>query len=135
MQNQDPKSSAIVDIWSRDACNKAAQMQAEGHSLNEALKHLVTAAEKMSGRESVCSILLLDENGLLRNGASPNLPEDYLRAIDRLKTDPNVGTCAAAAATGCVVTTTDFYADEKWADLRHLPLSLGFVGAWSFPIK
>jgi hypothetical protein len=37
--------------------------------------------------------LILDENGLLRNGASPNLPQDYLRAIDRLKPDANVGTC------------------------------------------
>ena len=79
--------------------------------------------------------LILDENGLLRNGASPNLPLDYLRAIDRLKPDPKVGTCAAAAATGCPVITPDFCADDKWAELRHLPLSLGFVGAWSMPIK
>ena len=42
---------------------------------------------------------------------------------------------AAAAATGSVVMTPDFHADEKWAELRHLPLSLGFVGAWSMPIK
>jgi GAF domain-containing protein len=46
-----------------------------------------------------------------------------------------VGTCAAAAATGEVVVTCDFTADEKWAELRHLPLALGFVGAWSTPIK
>ena len=31
--------------------------------------------------------------------------------------------------------TPDFRADDKWAELRHLPLSLGFVGAWSMPIK
>jgi GAF domain-containing protein len=46
-----------------------------------------------------------------------------------------VGTCAAAAATGSVVVTPDFRADGKWAELRHLPLSLGFVAAWSMPIK
>jgi GAF domain-containing protein len=66
---------------------------------------------------------------------SPNLPADYLDAIDRLKPDPDVGTCAAAAATGTVVVTPDFHADDKWAELRHLPLILGFVGAWSVPIK
>jgi GAF domain-containing protein len=60
---------------------------------------------------------------------------DYLRAIDGLKPDAKVGTCAAAAATGCPVVTLDFRADDKWAELRHLPLSLGFVGAWSMPIK
>ena len=83
----------------------------------------------------VSSILVLNEEGLLRNGASPNLPTDYLRAIDRLKPDANVGTCATAAATGTMMTTPDFRADDKWAELRRLPLSFGFVGAWSMPIQ
>ena len=81
------------------------------------------------------SILALNEQGLLRNAASPNLPADYLAAIALLKPAPLVGTCAAAAATGNVVFTPDFRADDKWAELRHLPLSLGFIGAWSMPIK
>ena len=96
---------------------------------------LVSAAETVAGPGAVSSILVLDESGLLRNGASPNLPRDYLDAIDRLKPDPMVGTCAAAAATGAIVITPDFLADGKWAELRHLPLALGFVGAWSMPIK
>jgi GAF domain-containing protein len=83
----------------------------------------------------VASILVLDREGLLRNGASPNLPADYLDAIDRLKPDPKVGTCAAAAATGEVVVTPDFREDTRWAELRHLPLALGYVSAWSMPIK
>ena len=96
---------------------------------------LVSAAETVAGPGAVSSILVLDESGLLRNGASPNLPRDYLDAIDRLKPDPMVGTCAAAAATGAIVITPDFLADGKWAELRHLPLALGFVGAWSMPIR
>jgi len=63
------------------------------------------------------------------------MPPDYLAAIDGLKPDATVGTCAAAAATGSVVMTQDFLADNKWAELCHLPLALGFVGAWSMPIK
>ena len=31
--------------------------------------------------------------------------------------------------------TCDFQADDKWEELRHLPLSLGFIGAWSMPIN
>ena len=99
------------------------------------LAQLATAAEGLAGSGAVASILVIDENGLLRNGASPNLPNDYLAAIDRLRPDPGVGTCAAAAATGSVVITPDFLADDKWAELRHLPTALGFVGAWSMPIK
>ena len=110
-------------------------MRGERAPLHEILTCLVAAAEAFSGRGSVSSVLLLDEDGLLRNGASPSLPRDYLDAIDRLKPDPGVGTCAAAAATGAVVVTRSFLADDKWAELRHLPLALGFAGAWSMPIK
>ncbi len=99
------------------------------------LARLAAAAEAVSGPGATVSILVLDPDGLLRNGASPNLPSDYLTAISGLKPDSRVGTCAAAAATGCAVMTPDFQADDKWAELRHLPLALGFVGAWSQPIK
>jgi GAF domain-containing protein len=113
----------------------AQRMLKAGKPRFEILTHLAAAGETLAGPGSAVSILVLDEDGLLRNGASPKLPADYLQAIDRLKPDAKVGTCAAAAATGAVVITPDFCADDKWAELRHLPLSLGFVGAWSVPIK
>ena len=59
----------------------------------------------MAGADTDSSILVLDEQGLLRNGSSPRLPGDYLQAIDRLKPHPEIGTCAAAAATGELVIT------------------------------
>jgi GAF domain-containing protein len=117
------------------ACERADAMIAAGAPRTEILKGLVSAAEIIAAPGAVASILVLDEDGLLRNGASPNLPSDYLRAIDRLKPDADVGTCAAAAATGCVVITPDFRADGKWAELRHLPLALGYLAAWSMPIR
>jgi GAF domain-containing protein len=111
------------------------QMLDEGVPQHKILASLVRAAEAIGGEGAVSSILVLDKEGLLRNGSSPGLPYDYLTAIDGLKPNPNVGTCAAAAATGCMVITPDFRADNKWAELRHLPMALGFVGAWSMPIK
>lgn len=123
--------SSIYDA----AYNEALQMCERGNCREEILSFLVLAAERASGPDAVASILLLDENGLLRNGSSPKLPADYLHAIDGIKPHPNVGTCAAAAATGLPVVTPSFYADNKWAELRHLPTALGFVGAWSMPIK
>lgn len=119
----------------KNAYTEALQMFQGDCRQEEILSFLVAAAERASGPDAVASILLLDENGLLRNGASPKLPADYLTAIDGLKPHPNVGTCAAAAATGQPVLTPSFYADNKWAELRHLPAALGFVGAWSMPIK
>jgi hypothetical protein len=117
------------------AVERAAAMSRAGAAPRQILASLASAGERLGGPDAVCSILVLDSEGLLRNGASPNLPADYLDAIDRLKPDANVGTCAAAAATNAVVVTPDFRADDKWAELRHLPLSLGFVGAWSMPIR
>jgi GAF domain-containing protein len=107
----------------------------QGTSRGEVLAYLARTGEELAGQGSVVSILILDEEGLLRNGASPGLPEDYIAAIDRLKPHPKLGTCASAAATGCLVLTPDFRADDKWAELRHLPMALGFLGAWSMPIK
>jgi GAF domain-containing protein len=134
-----PSSCPDIPTPGGDSVGQASQcvrqmMQASA-SRCEILTRLARVAEAAAGPDAVVSILVLDQDGLLRNGASPNLPSDYLEAIDRLKPDAQVGTCAAAAATGSVVVTPDFRADDKWAELRHLPLSLGFEGAWSMPIK
>jgi hypothetical protein len=69
-------------------------MQALGATLRDILSLLVEEAESVSHGEAVCSVLLIDEEGLLRNGASPGLPDDCLAAIDRLKPDARIGTCA-----------------------------------------
>lgn len=121
----------IVDV----AVQNAMQMLKDGAPQNKILAGLVAAAERLAGGGAVSSILLLDKEGLLRNGASPQLPHDYLTAIDGIRPHPKVGTCAAAAATGKMVVTLNFMADDKWAELRHLPTALGFIGAWSMPIK
>jgi GAF domain-containing protein len=117
------------------ASERARRMLDDSVPLRDILAHLASTAEALSDGTTVVSILLVDKDGLLRNGASPNLPADYLDAIDRLKPDANVGTCAAAAATGQVVITPNFLDDKRWSELRHLPLALGFLGAWSQPIK
>src|SRR6476660_6129567 len=87
-------------------------MHESGKSRQDILKYIASAAEMAAGDDTAVSILLLDNEGLLRNAASPQLPVDYLQAIDGLKPDANVGTCAAAAATGNVILTPSFYADN-----------------------
>ena len=128
-------SPAIDSDFVANASDHVRTMLRAGTSRAQILTRLATAGEIVGGPGAVTSILLVDQDGLLRNAASPNLPADYLNAIDRLKPNRQVGTCAAAAATGEVVVTPDFSADDKWAELRHLPQSLGFCGAWSMPIK
>ncbi len=114
---------------------RARHLLDAGAPMREVLVPLTSAVEAVGEGRTVVSILMLDRDGLLRNAASPNLPGDYLDAIDRLRPAPDVGTCAAAAATGEIVLTPSFKADARWSELRHLPMSLGFEGAWSMPIK
>jgi hypothetical protein len=114
---------------------QALTMHESGGKQKDILHYIALRAEAAAGYGTAVSILLLDKDGLLRNAASPQLPDDYLQAIDGLKPNANVGTCAAAAATGSIVLTPSFFADNKWAELRHLPLALGYVGAWSMAIK
>ena len=114
---------------------RAREMLLAGAPAGEVLTFLAVVAESVAPEGSAASILALDKEGLLRNAASPRLPADYLDAIDRLRPDANVGTCAAAAATGQIVLTPDFTADAKWAELKHLPLAMGYRSASSVPIK
>ena len=136
MTNTSPTTSqgSTAELVEQTAA-QAIEMLGNHVPQHKILVHLVNAAEAVAGHDSVVSILLLDDKGLLRNGCSPRLPYDYLTAIDGLEPNANVGTCAVAAATGSPVMTLDFQADNKWAELRHLPMALGFVGAWSMPIK
>jgi GAF domain-containing protein len=135
MHSSDPKTE---EIGMQDPLSKAVRrgrdMLAQGVPAHVLLSHLTATVESLFPG-TVASILVLDGEGLLRNGASPNLPADYLDAIDRLRPDASVGTCAAAAATGEIVVTPDFQADARWAELRHLPMALGYHSAWSMPIK
>lgn len=130
MHQGDPQCKARLEL----ALRRAWALLDAGEPSRQVLAHLTTVAESLAA-DSVASILVLDSEGLLRNGASPNLPADYLDAIDRLKPRADLGTCAAAAATGEIVVTPDFQADARWAELRHLPLALGYLSAWSQPIK
>ena len=117
------------------AQKRSLEMIVTGAPLSDVLSHLVRTVEEQSGGKVVGSILLLDPEGRLRNGASPSLPEAYLSAIDGIAACKGVGTCAEAAATGNVVVTPDFASAPSWVGLSHLPLDIGFRGAWSQPIR
>lgn len=106
----------------------------KGAPLTEVLLYLTQVVEQQAEGQTVASILLLDEQGFLHNGASPNLSKDLLRVIDGFKADVNVGTCSAAAASRHTVITPDIAADPKWQGLASLPLEHGIKAVWTMPI-
>lgn len=116
------------------AQNRSLEMIVTGAPLSSILTYLAHVVEMQSDSRAIASILLLDAEGSLRNGASPSLPDDYIQAINGLRPCVNLGTCCSAAATGQVVITPDIETDSNWAALKHPPLQLGFRAAWSQPL-
>ena len=134
-------SGASRDITARkhaelfsEAQKRSLEMIVRGAPLGDVLADLTRVVEAQADGEVVASILFLDDEGRLRNGASPSLPAEYVAAIDGLKADPSIGTCSAAASTCRTVVTVDIDNDPAWSALKHLPLNLGLRAAWSQPI-
>ncbi len=117
-----------------DTQKQALEMVVGGSPRAAGLYYIAGIVEDQSAGSSIASILLLDEQGRLHNGASPSLPEDYVQAIEGIKADKSVGTCSAAAATRKTIISPDIAADPKWQDLKQLPLGLDLQAAWSLPI-
>ena len=92
---------------------------AAGAPLSETLDRIVRMIEaQRSGL--ICSILLLDsEKGVLRHGAAPNVPAEYIRAIDGASISPVAGSCGAAACRGERIIVEDIATHPNWANYKH----------------
>ncbi len=109
------------------------EMIVAGAELGDVLEALVRAAEAAI-LGAVCSINLLD-GMVLREGASPGLPEAFRRAIDGSEIGPSAGSCGTAAFTRSTVIVSDVATDPRWAGYRDLALPYGLRACWSVPIS
>jgi diguanylate cyclase (GGDEF)-like protein/PAS domain S-box-containing protein len=83
----------------------------------------------------MCSILLLDEDGLhLRHGDAPSLPGAFWQALDGTPIGMDAGSCAAAAYLAKETLVSDLAVDPLWKDYRELALSHGLQACWSIPL-
>jgi hypothetical protein len=68
------QAALVNDEFVEKSSEHVQHMLQAGLPWREILTRLATAGENLAGQGASVSILILDENGLLRNGASPNLP-------------------------------------------------------------
>jgi len=116
-----------------EAVLDALKMMLIGASLNEVLTSLARLIEAHS-EGMLCSIFLLDEDGLhLRYGVA-NLPEAFRAATDGVCIGPNVGSCGAAAYLRQSVFVSDILSDPKWVKFKDSAVAAGLRAAWSSPI-
>lgn len=113
--------------------NRVLAAMATGMPLAEILTLIVELVEKT--RDGIiASILLLDENGRLRIGASLNLPDVYLEQIDGLKPGPGVGSCGTAVFSRSSVMVSNIATSPLWTPYQDLAELAGVQACWSEPI-
>ncbi|NIL85848.1 Sensor histidine kinase RcsC [Rhodococcus fascians] len=113
---------------------KILEMVAAAMPVQQTLDAVLTALEcLMTGAR--CSILLVAPSGLsLHHGAAPNLPSEYLQAIEGLRPGPRSGSCGVAAHYGKTVVAQDVRTDYRWVDFRDIAVASGLIACWSTPI-
>jgi len=110
------------------------EMIAAGTSLPETLTALVRLIEDQSPG-MIGSILLLDADGIhVRHGAAPNLPAEFVAAIDGQPIGPVAGSCGTAAYRKEAVFVEDIATDPLWKDYKAVALPHGLRACWSTPI-
>lgn len=102
-------------------------------SLQDVLNDIVYAIENEFS-EQICSILLL-EDGKLKKGAAPSLPDFYNEAINGVEIGVGVGSCGNAAATNTLTIVEDISTHPFWASWKGLAAKAGVGSCWSQPIQ
>jgi len=117
-----------------DEQNRILARIAASAPLEETLSAVARLVES-SCPETLCTILLLDEDGNhVRHGAAPSLPEAFVKAIDGQEIGPAAGSCGTAMFRRAAVVVTDILHDPLWAGFRHLAQLAGVRACWSTPI-
>lgn len=110
------------------------EMVAKQNSLDEILLNIVNTIEQ-EDLGSICSILLLDEQGKhLLTGAAPNLPDFYNKAINGVEIGKGIGSCGTAAYLGKRVIVEDIMTHKYWKSYKDLAKKAKLGSCWSEPI-
>jgi GGDEF domain-containing protein len=113
--------------------NKILRMIARGAPLAEITRQLCLEVERLLP-DAVCSVLAVDQAGLLHSLAAPTLPDDFNAFVDGLVVGPEVGSCGAAAYRQQPVLIRNIEADPRCARGAQMVLELGLRACWSVPV-
>ena len=133
--------ASIIDISERkraDAIASGERRVFEKIAANAPLTAVLEAICELIQRatpESCCAINLLDrEKQALSVGVAPNLPREFVQAMDYAPVGIRFGSCSAAVYLSRLVTVADIETDALWEHRRVAARQAGFRSAWSAPI-
>jgi len=131
--SSDPEDQAKEAAF-EDGQKRILQMIDSNAPLAEILNSLVLLIEAQAPA-MLCSVLLLSADGNhIEHGAAPNLPEQYVKAINGAPIGPKQGSCGTAMYLGEPVVVTDIFSDPLWENYRDLAAGTGLRACWSTPI-
>ena len=114
--------------------NQVMEMIAAGKPLPDILTALIHFIENHAD-EMLGTVLLLDEDGThVRHGAAPNMPAEFIAAIDGQAIGACAGSCGTAAYRKEAVYVEDIATDPLWVDFKAAALPHGLRACWSTPI-
>ena len=117
-----------------EAHRLTVELLANDAPLGAALDCLCRAVEAQLP-EAVCSVLLLDPDGVrVRDGGGPSLPPAFRKAVDGQPSGPAAGSCGTAIYRRQAVIVEDIAQDPLWADYREAARAAGFAASTSTPI-
>jgi diguanylate cyclase (GGDEF)-like protein/PAS domain S-box-containing protein len=133
--------ASITDITERKRADASAAGERrifEKIAANAPLTSVLGSICELIGRvmaESYCAINLLDhERQVLNFGVAPNLPREFVAAMDSAPIGIRYGSCAAAVYLARQITVADIETDAFWEFRREAAQRAGLRAAWSTPI-
>jgi diguanylate cyclase (GGDEF)-like protein/PAS domain S-box-containing protein len=133
--------ASIIDITERKRADAIAAGErrvfekiAANAPLSAALEAICELIERAMP-ESCCAVNLLDRDKQALNfGVAPNLPREFVQAMDYAPIGIRYGSCSAAVYLSRLVTVADIETDALWEYRREAAREAGFRAAWSVPI-
>ena len=133
--------ASIIDISERKRADAIASGErrvfekiAANAPLTAALEAICELIERAMP-ESSCAINLFDPaRQTLSFGVAPNLPREFVQAMDYTPIGIRYGSCSAAVYLSRLVTVADIETDALWEYRREAARQAGFRAAWSAPI-
>jgi signal transduction histidine kinase len=123
----------VALLASREAAFIAILQRLSGaRTLQDILLETVREIERIIP-DCIGSIQLI-ENGKIRNGAAPGLPDFYNNLVEGLAIGEGVGSCGSAAALRKPVIVTDVFDHPYWAPFKEIARQAGFAACWSHPV-
>lgn len=113
--------------------NTILEMIAKGADLKATIDRLCHEIEALA-TGLICSVLIVDQDGIIHPLSAPSLPEAYSAAFDGLMIGPELGSCGSAAYLRKPVIVTDIATDPRWEEHKAAALALGLRACWSTPL-